>query len=392
MEENKISKIDISIYLIIIIFMCISCAFIYSAQKDLPYLDNFALKQAVWFITGIIVSSLIFLFDFEQIKKLSLYLYLFGILILLLLMISPESIAPEIKGIKAWFSVPGFGSIQPSELMKIFLILFLARIISDHNNINTTKSLRLDIWLLIKIFLITLLPLLIVVLQPDAGTGMVFVSIMLGMILISRIDWRIIVSIFGCGIALIVFLALCFLYNQEILLAFLGQYQLDRIHSWLDPFSDSLGISYQLSQSILSIASGMLYGKGFTEGIVYVPEAHSDFIFTTISEEFGFLGSSIIVTLYFALIYRIFRIAFKNKGEYEILIASGVCSMLTFHVFENIGMVIGLVPITGIPLPLFSYGGSSVLATIFALTIIINISKNTKKYMFGGGDNYNTKE
>jgi rod shape determining protein RodA len=140
------------------------------------------------------------------------------------------------------------------------------------------------------------------------------------------------------------------------------------------------------------VGSGMLTGKGYTEGEVYVPEAHSDFIFTTIAEEFGFLGTSITVCLYFALIYRIFSIALKNKGQYENLIAAGISSMLTFHVFENVGMVIGLVPITGIPLPLFSYGGSSVLATIFALTIIINISAKIKVYMFGGEENSSSEK
>lgn len=391
MKENKVN-IDISIYLFIVIFMFISCIFIYSAQMDLPYNNNFAFKQALWFIFGMLVSSVVYFFDFEQIRKMSLYLFIFGILSLVVLMLSPESIAPEIKGIKAWFSFPGLGSIQPSEFMKIFLVLFLARIITNHNEKNTLKNLKMDLWLLFKIIGVTLIPLALVVLQPDAGTGMVMIAIMLGMILVSKIHWKILMLIFITGIICLLFLVLAFLFNQNLLLNFLDQYQIDRINAWLDPFSDSLGISYQLSQSILSVGSGMLTGKGYTEGEVYVPEAHSDFIFTTIAEEFGFLGTSITVCLYFALIYRIFSIALKNKGQYENLIAAGISSMLTFHVFENVGMVIGLVPITGIPLPLFSYGGSSVLATIFALTIIINISAKTKVYMFGGEENSSSEK
>ncbi|MEK3997116.1 FtsW/RodA/SpoVE family cell cycle protein [Psychrobacillus sp. FSL K6-2365] len=386
MKENKFNNLDIIIYLVIILFMIVSCTFIYSAQKYLPYDDNFALKQAIWFLFGMIISAIVYFFDFEQIKKLSLYLYIFGNLILALLIISPETIAPNIKGIKAWFLIPGFGSIQPSEFMKIFLILYLARVISNHNVKYPIRFLKLDFFLLFKIVGITLIPLILVAVQPDLGTGMVMVSIMVGMILISGINMRIILSVFITVIISLGLFALAFLYRPNLLLYVMDRYQIDRINSWLDPFADTLGTSYQLSLSITSIGSGMLTGKGYGNGVVAVPEAHSDFIFTTISEEFGFIGSAGIIFMYYIIIYRIFRIAYKNKGEYETLIAAGVISMILFHVFENIGMVIGLVPITGIPLPLFSYGGSSVLATIFALSIVINISLNTKDYMFGGDD------
>ncbi|MCK1998356.1 rod shape-determining protein RodA [Psychrobacillus psychrodurans] len=386
MKENKFNNLDIIIYLVIILFMIVSCTFIYSAQKFLPYDDNFALKQAIWFIFGMIISAIVYFFDFEQIKKLSLYLYIFGNLILALLIISPETIAPNIKGIKAWFLIPGFGSIQPSEFMKIFLILYLARVISNHNEKYPIKSLKLDFFLLFKILAVTLIPLILVAVQPDLGTGMVMVSIMVGMILISGINMRIILSVFVTVLISLGLFVLAFLYRPNLLLYVMDRYQIERINSWLDPFADTLGTSYQLSLSITSIGSGMLTGKGYGNGVVAVPEAHSDFIFTTISEEFGFVGSAGIILMYYLIIYRIFRTAYKNKGEYETLIAAGVISMILFHVFENIGMVIGLVPITGIPLPLFSYGGSSILATIFALSIIINISLNTKDYMFGGED------
>lgn len=382
MNTSRLNKIDYSMYLIILLFMIVSCTIIYSAQKSLPYPDNFVMKQGMWFVLGTIMSSVVYLFDFEQIKKLSLYLYIFGISILTILMLSPESIAPEIKGIKAWFSFPGIGSIQPSEFMKIFLILFLAKVIVSHNKKNINKSIKTDLILMTKIILVTFFPLILVLQQPDTGTGLVLISIMIGMIFLSAIDWRIIISLLTIAILIISTLAFIYIYNSDILLLFLDQYQLDRIHSWLDPFADTQGIGYQLSQSILSVGSGEIGGTGYRQTNVYVPEAHSDFIFTILAAEFGFLGSSIIMCLYFLLLFKIFSIALKNKGLYEMLIAAGVSSMLTFHIFENVGMVIGLVPITGIPLPLMSYGGSSVLATILALTVIINISRNTKNYMF----------
>ena len=387
MNISKFNKLDYSIYLIIVFFMLISCATIYSAQKSLPYLDNFALKQAIWFIFGLVISTIVYFFDFEQIKKISTYLYFLGISVLTILMFSPESIAPEIKGIKAWFSFPGIGSIQPSEFMKIFLILFLAKVIVDHHKKNIDKSIKTDLKLLSKIIFVTLLPLGLVLQQPDTGTGLVLVAIMIGMIFVSSIDWKVIVLLVSIGLIILTTLVMTYLYNSDIFLLFLDQYQLDRIHSWIDPFADAQGIGYQLSQSILSIGSGEISGAGYKEANVYVPEAHSDFIFTVLAAEFGFLGSSLITCLYFLLFYRMFVIAFKSKGVYEILIAAGVSSMLTFHIFENIGMVTGLVPITGIPLPLLSYGGSSILSTILALTIVINISINTKNYMFDRKEN-----
>ncbi|WP_277587619.1 FtsW/RodA/SpoVE family cell cycle protein, partial [Psychrobacillus antarcticus] len=271
MKENKFNNLDIIIYLVIILFMIVSCTFIYSAQKYLPYDDNFALKQAIWFLFGMIISAIVYFFDFEQIKKLSLYLYIFGNLILALLIISPETIAPNIKGIKAWFLIPGFGSIQPSEFMKIFLILYLARVISNHNEKYQIRSLKLDFFLLFKIVGITIIPLILVAVQPDLGTGMVMVSIMVGMILISGINMRIILSVFITVIISLGLFALAFLYRPNLLLYVMDRYQIDRINSWLDPFADTLGTSYQLSLSITSIGSGMLTGKGYGNGVVAVP-------------------------------------------------------------------------------------------------------------------------
>ncbi|MCA1066155.1 FtsW/RodA/SpoVE family cell cycle protein (plasmid) [Rossellomorea sp. AcN35-11] len=382
MKKSKYKNFDPDLILLVFIFMGISCLSIYSAQKFLPYDDQFALKQFIWFIGGMIVTSVVYYFDFEQIKRLSPYLYGVGILLLITLMIAPDSIAPIIKGTKAWFTIPGFGSLQPSEFMKVFLILYLASVIYSHNEKHVDRTLSSDAKLLFKVLLVTALPLALILLQPDAGTAMVITCIMIGMLFISGINNKILFVISGLGIFVIGTIVAVFIYNPDFLLSFMSPYQVDRIRSWLDPFGYGQGIGYQLRLSILASGSGMILGKGYGEGTIAVPEAHSDFIFTVIGEEFGFVGGSVVLFFYFVLLYKIITIVLKNKGEYEILIGIGVVSMLTFHIFENIGMVIGLVPITGIPLPLLSYGGSSVLGTILALSIINNISATTNEYMF----------
>ena len=379
-SKARNSYFDLDLLVIIFLFMGISCFYIYSAQKYLPYGSPFAMKQALFFCAGFVLTSVVYFFDFSQIKKLSIFLYLVGIALLSFLLVAPESIAPVTKGAKSWFQLPGF-SVQPSEFMKVFLILFLARIITTHTeHFKRTQTLKTDIYLLFKLAIATILPIGLILLQSDAGTAMVIAAILIGLIFVSGINWRIIFAMVITGLLAVGVLVYIYLKHTNLLLSFLGEYQVNRIHAWLDPFNFSGG--YQLKNSILAIGSGMDTGRGFNKGVMYVPEAHSDFIFTVIAEEGGFLVASIVIVLYFMIIYKIIAIATLNKGQYERFICVGIISMLTFHIFENIGMVMGLVPITGIPLPLLSYGGSSVLGTLLALSIVLNISAKTKKYMF----------
>lgn len=382
MHRREQKYFDYALLFIILVLMIISTIAIHSAQKYTPYQSNFAMQQAFWYLTGFLVSAVIYLFDFEQIKKLSFFFYCFGVFLLLVLFLAPESIAPEIKGVKSWFSIEKVGSLQPSEVMKPFLIIFLSKVTVDHNKKYIKRKISNDFLLIGKLILVTAVPLLFILKQPDAGTGMVIVTIMFGVIFLSGVNWKLLVGFFSTVLAAIGTLIYIYIKNPNLLLKVLDQYQLDRIHSWLSPFEYSEDIGYQLSQSILAIGSGTASGKGFLKAEINIPEAHSDFIFSIIGEEYGFMGASTVVCLYFLLLYRIVTIALQNKGEYESLIAAGVLSMMTFHIFENIGMVTGLVPITGIPLPLLSYGGSSVLGTILSLTLVLNISAKTKRYMF----------
>lgn len=289
-----------------------------------------------------------------------------------------------INGAKSWFRAPGIGSLQPSEFVKVFLILALAKLISDHHEKNQFKTIKSDGWLLIKIGIVTAAPLLLVMKQPDLGTALVLIAIMLGMIFISGITWKILMPIFAFGASLVSIIFYFVLVKPEILEKYLGvkQYQFGRIYSWLDPYNYSSTSGYQLTRSLLAIGSGQTSGKGFGTREVYLPESHTDFIFSVVGEEYGFVGASLLVSLFFLLIYHITRVGMETKNPFYTYICVGVISMITFHVFQNIGMTIGILPITGIPLPFISYGGSSLMGNMLALSLIFSIRYHYKKYMF----------
>ncbi|CAM3785103.1 FtsW/RodA/SpoVE family cell cycle protein [Mesobacillus zeae] len=382
-NQNKPSRLDYGLVLILFLLFLASCGAIYSAQTTGQYPTNFFVRQVVFYGIGCGIIAFVIRLDSDQLKKITWYAYGFGIFLLAFLIVAPASIAPTINGAKAWFKVPGFGSLQPSEFAKVFIILALARVIFEHHQKNPVKSMQTDFWLLIKIGLVTMFPLMLVI-KEDLGTSLVFLSIMLGMIFISGISWKILLPIFGFGATLISVIFYFVLAKPKLLEKYLGvdQYQFERIYSWLDPYNNQGTTGYQLIKSLLAIGSGQTTGKGYFSREVEIPEGHTDFIFSVIGEEFGFIGASIVVSLFFLLIYQITKIGMEAKNDYYTYICVGVISMITFHVFQNIGMTIGLLPITGIPLPFISYGGSSLMGNMFAMGLIFSIRYHHKKYMF----------
>ncbi len=383
-DKMRSSRIDYTLVLIIFLLGLCSCLAIYSAQTTGQYGANFVMKQIIYYIigTGLIVA--VITIDSDQLKKMSWYLYGLGNALLAFLIVAPSSIAPVINGAKSWFKVPAMGSLQPSEFMKIFLILALANTITTHHHKNPIKTVKSDMWLLIKLGMVTALPLLLVMQQPDLGTSLVLLAIFAGTVFVSGITWKIILPIFSSVAVLGGTILLMVIRFPEILEKYLGvkQYQFGRIYSWLYPYEYESSSGYQLTKSMLAIGSGETFGKGVGNREVYLPESHSDFIFSVVGEEFGFIGTSIVVSLYFLLIYHIMRIAMGTKNQFYTYICVGIISMITFHVFQNIGMTIGLLPITGIPLPFLSYGGSSLLGNMLGMGIIFSIGYHYKKYMF----------
>nr|WP_263324955.1 rod shape-determining protein RodA [Neobacillus sp. Marseille-Q6967] len=382
--NNTTSKLDYSLVFILLLLFLASCVSIYSAQASGQYDSNFLIKQIVYYVIGCVIIATVIRLDSDQLKKLTWYAYGAGILLLGFLIIAPSSIAPVINGAKSWFKVPGMGSLQPSEFVKVIIIVSLARVIDDHHQKNPVKTLQTDLWLLLKLGAVTMLPLFLVMQQPDLGTSMVFIAIMIGMIFISGITWKILVPIFTAGTALISVIFYFVLLKPEILEKYLGvkQYQFGRIYSWLDPYNFQSSAGYHLTRSLLAIGSGQTGGKGYGNREVYLPESHTDFIFSVVGEEFGFVGASVLISLFFLLIYHITKVGMETKNNFYTYICVGVISMITFHVFQNIGMTIGVLPITGIPLPFISYGGSSLMGNMMALGLIFSIRYHYKKYMF----------
>jgi rod shape determining protein RodA len=386
-SKNTTSKLDYSLVFILLLLFLASCLSIYSAQASGQYDSNFLIKQIIFYGIGCGIIAAVIRLDSDQLKKLTWYAYGVGIFLLILLIIAPESIAPVINGAKNWFKVPGIGSLQPSEFVKIFIILALAKAIEDHHQKNPVKTISSDFWLLVKLGVITMVPLILIIKQ-DLGTSLVFIAILLGMIFISGITWKLLVPIFSIGTALISVIFYFVLLKPEILEKYLGvkQYQFSRIYSWLDPYNFQSSAGYQLTRSLLAIGSGQTGGKGYGNREVYLPESHTDFIFSVVGEEYGFIGASILVSLFFLLIYHITKVGMETKNNFYTYICVGVISMITFHVFQNIGMTIGVLPITGIPLPFISYGGSSLMGNMLGLGLIFSIRYHYKKYMFSTTD------
>ncbi|MGG3471033.1 FtsW/RodA/SpoVE family cell cycle protein [Neobacillus pocheonensis] len=381
---KKADRFDWTLTLLLFLFFLISSAAIYSAQASAQYEENFLVKQMFWYVVGVGIITISIFIDSYQYKRLSWYLYGFGLLLLIAVYLAPESIAPYRNGAKSWFIIPKIGSIQPSEFVKTFLILALSRVITSHQEKHLEKSLKTDFLLLLKLGITTAVPLGLIMLQPDLGTGLVILSILTGLILVSGISWKIILPIYSFGASFAGLIFYLVLQKPEILEKYLHvqTYQFNRIYAWLDPANHSTSSSYHLLKSLSAIGSGLIYGKGFGEREVYIPEAHTDFIFAVIGEEYGFVGGSIVIGLFFLLIYHLIKTSLDTTDSFNTYVCTGIISVLTFHVFQNVGMTIQVLPITGIPLPFISYGGSSLMGNMFAMGLVYSIRYHHRTYMF----------
>ncbi|WP_242236032.1 FtsW/RodA/SpoVE family cell cycle protein [Bacillus cereus group sp. BfR-BA-01316] len=383
-DSNPQYQIDYILIFILFAIGTVSCFAIASAQPSLPpFLQNvnFVLKQIQWYVIGFIAIGVIMIIDFDRYKKIAWYLYGFAMILLIGLELQVPG-AVTIKGATAWYRLPGIGNFQPSEIMKLFLIIVVGRIIANHNEKYPFRTTREDFILLLKIFAASLPPLLLIAKEPDLGNTMVISAMLAAMILISGIRWRFIFGLTTTIFAMSSALTYIYFTHTEFFKGhILKEYQLNRFYGWLAPYKyDAQG--YQLRQAFLAAGSGEMQGKGWENGQVYFPEPHTDFIFTNVAEQFGFLGASIIISLFFLLIYRMIHIALESNEPFGSYICAGTIGMFTFQVFQNIGMTIGLLPITGITLPLMSYGGSSLLTYMVAIGFILNVRSRTKVFMF----------
>ena len=357
-------KINIKLLLLVFIFMIISCFTIYSSMLYLPsYLGNLALRQLLWYLLGFIFIFIIYKID---IINYSLYLYIFNIILLLLLLI----VGKPINGSKCWFIIPGIGSFQPSEFMKIFFIIINSKILSNWINNYSFKS---EIKLLITIFSISILPIVLTFLEPDTGAVFIYLIIIFSMLFISplRRRWFIFFIIFIL-ITLLLFTYIYF-FKQDLFTSIFGTdlfYRINRLLDWKN------GTSMQLENSITAIGSSGIFGHGYYKTPIYFPESGTDFIFSVYASNFGLIGCLLFIISLLIFDLTLINTAIKTKHVINKYIIIGSLSMFLYQQFQNIGMTIGILPITGITLPFISYGGSSLLSYMIIIGIIFKIEND----------------
>ncbi len=379
---SRDNRIDYGVILVVFLLCLIGLLSVYVAlSQDIsnPPITSNLLRQGLWYFLGAVSIVIIMHIKSKWLWKLTPALYAFGLLVMMLLLEFYDRVLYGETGSKNWFNIAGF-SFQPSEIMKIALILMLAYVITGHNVKYAVRTLKSDLLLIGKMMLVTLPVIGLVLAQEDFGTMLVFLAIFAGMFLMSGITWKILLPLILLAVAFVAFMI--YLVTTDLgreLLTKVGfqQYQFNRIDAWLDPFADSQGSGYQLARALLAIASGGMLGKGFNVSDVYVPVRESDMIFSVIGENFGFVGGTIVIFLYFVLIYRMVRVCFDMNNEFYTYIATGLIMMLLFHIFENIGANIGLLPLTGIPLPFISQGGSSILGNMIGIGLIMSMRYQT---------------
>ncbi|MDP4524553.1 cell shape-determining peptidoglycan glycosyltransferase RodA [Bacillus halotolerans] len=365
------------------VFFIISVVSIYAAGQFGQYGNTDWIQQIVFYFLGAVAITVLLYFDLEQLEKLSLYIFIIGILSLIILKISPESIAPVIKGAKSWFRI-GKITIQPSEFMKVGLIMMIASVIGKANP-KGVRTLRDDIHLLLKIAGVAVIPVGLILMQ-DAGTAGICMFIVLVMVFMSGVNWKLITIIAGSGILFISLILLVMLNFPDVAKSVgIQDYQIKRVTSWVSDSSETqedANSSWQVDQAIMAIGSGGIVGNGISDLKVYVPESTTDFIFSIIGESFGFLGCAFVVIMFFFLIYRLVVLIDKIHpfNRFASFFCVGYTALIVIHTFQNIGMNIGIMPVTGIPLLFVSYGGSSTLSTLIGFGIVYNASVQLTRY------------
>lgn len=321
-------------------------------------------RQGIFAIINIAVVLFLINFDYKMLQRYGNTLYIINLILLLAVMFFGHSAL----GAQRWIQI-GPINLQPSEFSKLLIIISLASMLED-------KIGKLEtIYDLLPIAAYVAVPFLLVLKQPDLGTSLVFVAIFLGMIFSSGVNLKLLGGLFGVGITL-----------MPLLWYFLKDYQKTRLMVFLDPNIDPLGSGYHIIQSKIAIGSGMLFGKGLFEGtqsqLNFLPENHTDFIFAVVGEELGFVGCSFLLLLYLVLLRQGIKTAIEASDSFGMLLAVGISSMLAFHVLVNVGMTLGIMPVTGIPLPLMSYGISSLTTNIMAVGLLLNIQMRKQRSMF----------
>jgi len=386
-EKQQPQRIDYGIILSVMLLAIIGIVSLYATSVIQDGSIMMPVMQIVWYGLGTLVAAIIMIFDSEQLWKLTTFLYWAGIVSLVLTLFLYDQSMLASSGARSWIRIPLVNqTIQPSEFVKIPFILMLAKVVTKHNAEFKIHTNQTDFKLLGKIAFYSAIPVILVVLQNDLGTSLVYIAITAGVILLSGIRWQILLPIFLTIVGAATIFILLVVYNRELLQDVFGfqDYQFRRIDTWLNPLQDTSSSSYQVVQSFKAIGSGGVFGKWIGNSEVYVPVRESDMIMATIGEIFGFAGSAFLIFVYMILVYNMIKVVYDTRNEFYAYIATGVIMMIVFHVFENIGMNLGLLPVTGIPLPFISQGGSSLLGNMMGIGLIMSMRFHHKSYYFSG--------
>ncbi len=401
---NKLNKLTAGMFLVVLMLCLVGLVAVYSASSnvDQGFFQRAIGRQVIWMALGLIIASIIFMVKRELLFDISYWIYGGGLVLIMLPYISPLS-----AGTHRWISIGGF-NYQPSEIMKIILALTLAKYFT------TTKISKSDFKVLIFPLILTLIPTVIVLNQPDLGTAIIYLLSLFPIMFWAKVDFvnifiliAPVVSILSAFnfytffIWLIIIVSVLYLKKiklwhfiliiiinlslgsvSPLLWNKLEPYQQKRILTLFDVNSDPQGAGYQVIQSQVAIGSGGFSGKGLGQGkqthLKFLPEQKTDFIFSVIGEEWGFIGVAFVLLLYFLMVYLSIKSAYRSNNQYSTLVIIGLTGVLFFHVVINIAMTVGLMPVTGLPLPFLSYGGSFLTSCFIIVGLIFNMNRKTE--------------
>ena len=346
-------KICFPLWLTTFALLVICLMFVYSAS--IGHSINYMPRQLLWVFIGLSLAFTLAFIRLQEYKNYAAIIFSLSVASLLLVLI----IGKERNGAKSWLGFGGLG-IQPSEFAKIAVILIFGRFLADF------EEHRYDIKYYLMSFVLLIIPLALIFLQPDLGTALIFVPVVLAMFFVSGTNLPIIATTFLGGLATI-----------PLMIPFLGHWRIERIKLTWFPEDDPFHFGYQAVQSKIAIGSGLFTGRGFLKSLQsklnFLPERHTDFIFSVIGEEWGFIGSITVLFLFFILILTALYISKSSKNVFGQVVAAGIAIMFATHVLINVGMAVSLMPIIGVPLPLISYGGSSMLTALMSVGILQSI-------------------
>ena len=362
-DRRLIQNFDWVLLGLVVIICATGIVNLYSAGYNRGEGTPLYIKQLYWLAVGLGVMCVTLTYDYRHLEKLSYPIYILSILLLVAVMFGGK----VVSGSRRWLPLGPF-AFQPAELAKIAIILALATYFNRRARLEA-----MGLKGLIVPGLLVMIPVGLIIKQPDLGSGILVALVAASMILFVGVRWR---TLLGCGLTMVML--------SPVIWHFLKDYQRQRVLTFLDPGKDPLGAGYHIIQSMIAVGSGQFWGKGFLQGtqsqLYFLPEQHTDFVFSVFAEEWGFVGSAVLLLLFTALALWGLSVARDCKERFGHLLAVGVTALIFWQIFINLCMVTGFLPVVGIPLPLFSYGGSSLITTLLGVGFLLNI--RMRRYLF----------